>query len=88
MLKQELSIQGIPAILWGNSSDKLFIVGFGDIVYFDFDGSEIKTKIAVGHTYENWIQPSYFGDVEMDVKFDGKNFTLENYTFSLDDDYK
>ena len=57
-------------------------LGYGDIVSFSFDGSRIKTTIAVGAFFESMML-EYFGDIEADVVFDGKKFKLENHTFVL-----
>lgn len=53
MLKQELSINGIPAILWGESSDRLFIAIHGNmssksdeiIVQFAKEATEIGYQV-------------------------------------------
>jgi len=58
-------------------------VGFGDIVSFRFEGAQIKTSIAIGTKYEEFSTPDYFGHIQAYVVFDGENFCLENYTFTL-----
>jgi hypothetical protein len=59
-------------------------IAFGDIVYFSFEESRIRAKIALGAAYENSAVPDYFGCVEAYVIFDGAALTLSDYTFTLD----
>jgi len=54
---------------------------FGNIVYFRFEGTQIRTEIAFGMELEGIAGPAYFGDIEASVTFDGKNLKLEDYSF-------
>jgi len=58
-------------------------VAYGDIVYFSFEGTQIRTKIAIGAFYEEYVTPQFLGDIEADVTFNGDSFKLENYTFTI-----
>jgi len=74
----------------GNDSDVIYNaqantytseVEFGDIVYIEFDGTRITTRIAVGAMFEEYWLPKWFGDITADVIFTGDGFRLENYSF-------
>ncbi|MDR0324748.1 MAG: hypothetical protein LBI19_01465 [Oscillospiraceae bacterium] len=58
-------------------------ISYGDIVHFVFEDNRIKTSIALGFTCENYTTPDFIGDIEAYVVFDGVNFNLEEYTFTL-----
>ena len=58
-------------------------IAFRDIVRFEFEGNQIRTKIPVGALYLEAGVPQFFGEIEADVIFNGKNIRLENYTFTL-----
>jgi hypothetical protein len=60
------------------------VATYGEVVEFGFENEQIRTKIAVGATYEEFVTPQYFGAIEATVTFDGENFKLEDYAFSVD----
>ena len=62
-------------------------IDFGDIIYFEFYGDRIKTKISLGLLFGNSAMPLYFADVQADVTFDGKSLALENYELKIYDEY-
>ena len=61
-------------------------IGFGDIVYFEFEGDTIQTTIAIGLWHEGWRVLDFVGEVQAEVTFEGKEFALKNYTFTLYED--
>lgn len=52
MIKQKLRIENIPAILWGEKSDKLFVVVHGNLSNKEDDGIVIFAKEATAMGYQ------------------------------------
>jgi hypothetical protein len=57
---------------------------YGDLVYFSFEGSRIRTDIKIGALFEEYAIPWYFGTVEATVTFDGEGFSLEDRVYTTD----
>ncbi len=80
MIKTNLSLEGIPAILWGEPSDRLFIAVHGNMSSKDDDVIVILAEEAVGKEYQvlSFDLPEHG-----DRKGDARKCTVQNCVSDL-----
>ena len=60
----------------------LINVGTCSVAMLWFEDTQIKTTVAIAMHYDRF-SPSYFGEVNATVVFDGANFVIKDYVFTL-----